>query len=98
MDAPRPRISAGSVLGACRVGGHGPRALWCWRLGAGNSVLMLVTAFICCEGRGAQKLTECRAVAPGDSDAAYAALEDNISRAFETRLRQDSMSEARFSL
>ncbi len=67
-----------------------------------RSMVLLATTSISFEGRGAQTLAEhhaiVEAIAAGDGDAAYAALKDHISRAFETRLRQDSMSEARFSL
>ena len=67
-----------------------------------RSMALLATTSISFEGRGAQTIAEhhaiVEAIAARDGDAAYQALKDHISRAFETRLRQDSMAEARFSV
>ncbi|TVS04861.1 MAG: GntR family transcriptional regulator [Rhodobacteraceae bacterium] len=67
-----------------------------------RSMALLATTSISFEGRGAQTIDEhhtiVEAIALRDDDAAYQALKDHISRAFETRLRQDSMAEARYSI
>lgn len=67
-----------------------------------RSMALLATTSISFEGRGAQTIDEhhtiVEAIAARDGDAAYQALKDHISRAFETRLRQDSMAEARYSI
>ncbi|MCU0855117.1 MAG: FCD domain-containing protein, partial [Rhodobacteraceae bacterium] len=51
------------------------------------------------EGRGPVALTEHQnivdAIAAGDGDAAYRALKEHISVAFETRLRHDAEEAAR---
>jgi len=67
-----------------------------------RSMALLATSSIAAEGRGAKTLEEhatiVEAIAAGDGDGAYMALKEHISRAFETRLRQDSAAAERFSL
>ncbi len=67
-----------------------------------RSMALLATTSISFAGRGQQTLEEhakiVEAIAAGDGDRAYEALKQHISLAFETRLRQDSMSEARYSI
>ncbi len=67
-----------------------------------RSMALLATTSLSFEGRGSQTLEEhsaiVEAIAASDGDAAYEALKDHISRAFETRLRQDSLAEARYSI
>ncbi len=67
-----------------------------------RSMALLATSSIAAEGRGGQTLEEhatiVEAIAAGDGDGAYMALKEHISRAFETRLRQDSAAAERFSL
>lgn len=67
-----------------------------------RSMALLATTSLSFDGRGSQTLDEhsaiVEAIAVSDGDAAYKALKEHISRAFETRLRQDSVAEARFSI
>jgi DNA-binding GntR family transcriptional regulator len=67
-----------------------------------RSMALLATTSLSFGGRGTQTLDEhsaiVEAIAASDGDAAYKALKEHISRAFETRLRQDSIAEARFSI
>ncbi len=67
-----------------------------------RSMALLANTSISFEGRGVQTIAEhdaiVEAIAASDRDAAYLALKDHISRAFETRLRQDSQAEARYSV
>ncbi|MGL4414093.1 MAG: GntR family transcriptional regulator [Roseinatronobacter sp.] len=67
-----------------------------------RSMALLATTSLSFEGRGLQTLEEhskiVEAIAAGDGDRAYDALKQHISLAFETRLRQDSMAEARYSV
>ncbi|MCL1628711.1 GntR family transcriptional regulator [Roseibaca sp. V10] len=67
-----------------------------------RSMALLASTSISVAGRGERTLEEhsaiVEAIASGDGDAAYNALKEHISRAFETRLRQDSIAAERFSL
>lgn len=67
-----------------------------------RSMALLASTSISVAGRGERTLEEhstiVEAIAAGDGDAAYRALKEHISRAFETRLRQDSTAAERFSL
>ncbi len=67
-----------------------------------RSMALLATTSISFAGRGKQTLEEhariVEAIAEGDGDRAYEALKQHISLAFETRLRQDSMAEDRYSI
>jgi DNA-binding GntR family transcriptional regulator len=67
-----------------------------------RSMALLASTSISVAGRGERTLAEhsdiVEAIAAGDGDAAYLALKEHISRAFETRLRQDSSAAERFSL
>ena len=67
-----------------------------------RSMALLATTSLSFEGRGLQTLEEhskiVEAIAAGDGDRAYDALKQHISLAFETRLRQDSMADARYSV
>lgn len=67
-----------------------------------RSMALLASTSISVAGRGERTLAEhsdiVEAIAAGDGDAAYLALKEHISRAFETRLRQDSSAADRFSL
>ncbi len=67
-----------------------------------RSMALLATTSLSFAGRGRQTIEEhdaiVEAIAAGDGDAAARALKDHISRAFETRLRQDSMSPERQSI
>ena len=67
-----------------------------------RSMALLATTSLSFEGRGQQTLEEhskiVEAIAAGDCDRAYEALKSHISLAFETRLRQDSMSVERYSV
>jgi DNA-binding GntR family transcriptional regulator len=67
-----------------------------------RSMALLASTSISVAGRGERTLEEhgtiVEAIAAGDGDGAYQALKDHISRAFETRLRQDSTAADRFSL
>jgi DNA-binding GntR family transcriptional regulator len=67
-----------------------------------RSMALLATTSLSFEGRGQQTLDEhskiVEAIAAGDGERAYEALKQHISLAFETRLRQDSMAEARYSV
>ncbi|MGY6548759.1 MAG: GntR family transcriptional regulator [Roseinatronobacter sp.] len=67
-----------------------------------RSMALLATTSLSFEGRGQQTIEEhCKiveAIAAGDGDRAYEALKSHISLAFETRLRQDSMSMERYSI
>lgn len=67
-----------------------------------RSMALLATTSLSFEGRGQQTLEEhariVEAIAAGDGDGAYEALKQHISLAFETRLRQDSMAESRYSV
>lgn len=67
-----------------------------------RSMALLATTSISFEGRGSQTMDEhgqiVEAIAAGDGQGAYEALKTHISRAFETRLRQDSMSADRYSV
>jgi len=59
-----------------------------------RSMALMATTSLAAEGRSIATIEEhaaiVNAIAAGDGDAAYAALRSHISRAFETRLRQDS--------
>ncbi len=59
-----------------------------------RSMALLATTSLAAEGRGATALAEhtaiVEAIRDGDAEGAYAALKQHISRAFETRLRQDA--------
>jgi DNA-binding GntR family transcriptional regulator len=59
-----------------------------------RSMALLATTSLAAEGRGAKALDEhqsiVRAIEARDGDAADAAIREHISRAFETRLMQDS--------
>jgi len=59
-----------------------------------RSMALMATTTLAAAGRGAIALDEHRrivdAIAAGDGDAAYRALKDHISNAFETRLRSDA--------
>jgi DNA-binding GntR family transcriptional regulator len=59
-----------------------------------RSMALLATTSIAADGRGADTLAEhgaiVSAIEKGDCDAAYAALRDHISKAFETRLKLDA--------
>ncbi len=67
-----------------------------------RSMALLATTSLSFEGRGQQTLEEhskiVEAIAAGEGDRAYDALKSHISLAFETRLRQDSMAEERYSV
>ncbi|SUZ32553.1 Putative L-lactate dehydrogenase operon regulatory protein [Roseibaca ekhonensis] len=67
-----------------------------------RSMALLASTSISVAGRGERTLEEhstiVEAIAAGDGDAAYKALKEHISQAFETRLRQDSIAVERFSL
>jgi len=67
-----------------------------------RSMALLASTSISVAGRGERTLEEhsaiVEAIASGDGDTAYIALKEHISRAFETRLRQDSIAAERFSL
>ncbi len=67
-----------------------------------RSMALLATTSISFAGRGQQTIEEhhriVEAIAAGDGDRAYEALRAHISLAFETRLRQDSMSMERYSI
>lgn len=62
-----------------------------------RSMALMATTSLAAEGRGATALSEhsaiVEAIAAGDGDAAYAALRTHLSRAFETRLKQDAKKE-----
>jgi DNA-binding GntR family transcriptional regulator len=59
-----------------------------------RSMALLAVTSLAAEGRGSAALAEhaaiVEAIARGDGDAAYAALKDHISKAFETRLKLDA--------
>jgi DNA-binding GntR family transcriptional regulator len=59
-----------------------------------RSMALMATTTLAAAGRGPVALDEHRriveAIAAGDGDAAYRALKDHISNAFETRLRSDA--------
>ena len=59
-----------------------------------RSMALLATTSLAAEGRGATALAEhtaiVEAIRDGDAEGAYTALKQHISRAFETRLRQDA--------
>lgn len=59
-----------------------------------RSMALLAVTSLAAEGRGSAALAEhaaiVEAIARGDGDAAYAALKDHISKAFETRLELDA--------
>ncbi len=59
-----------------------------------RSMALMATTSLAAEGRGAATIEEhaaiVDAIAAGDGEAASAALRSHLSRAFETRLRQDS--------
>jgi DNA-binding GntR family transcriptional regulator len=63
-----------------------------------RSMALLATTSLAVEGRGEMALAEhaqiVDAIERGDGDAAYHALKDHISKAFETRLKSDSAIEA----
>jgi DNA-binding GntR family transcriptional regulator len=63
-----------------------------------RSMALLATTSLAVEGRGEMALAEhaqiVDAIERGDGDAAYQALKDHISKAFETRLKSDSAIEA----
>lgn len=67
-----------------------------------RSMALLATTSLSFEGRGQQTLEEhsriVEAIAAGDGERAYDALKQHISLAFETRLRQDSMADERYSV
>ncbi len=67
-----------------------------------RSMALLATTSIAAEGRPDETVAEhaaiVEAIAAGDGDAAYKALKDHISRAFETRLKLDSMDPQRSAL
>lgn len=67
-----------------------------------RSMALLATTSLSFEGRGGMTIEEhgriVEAIASGDGDAAYHALKEHISRAFETRLRQDAEAADRFAL
>lgn len=60
-----------------------------------RSMALIATTSLAADGRGPEALTEhgaiVEAIAAKDEDAAYAALRDHISKAFVTRLKQDSI-------
>jgi DNA-binding GntR family transcriptional regulator len=64
-----------------------------------RSMALMATTSLAVEGRGPVALTEHQnivdAIAAGDGDAAYRALKEHISVAFETRLRHDAEVAAR---
>ncbi len=64
-----------------------------------RSMALMATTSLAVEGRGPVALTEHQnivdAIAAGDGDAAYRALKEHISVAFETRLRHDAEEAAR---
>jgi DNA-binding GntR family transcriptional regulator len=59
-----------------------------------RSMALLATTSLAVEGRGETALAEHQqivdAIERGDGDAAYKALKDHISKAFETRLKRDA--------
>ncbi len=59
-----------------------------------RTMALLATTSLAVEGRGEMALSEHRqivdAIGAGDGEAAYAALKQHISKAFETRLRHDA--------
>jgi DNA-binding GntR family transcriptional regulator len=59
-----------------------------------RSMALLAVTSLAAEGRGSAALAEhaaiVEAIARGDGDAAYTALKDHISKAFETRLKLDA--------
>ena len=61
-----------------------------------RSMALLASTSLAVEGRGETALAEhaaiVEAIAQGDGDAAYSALRQHISKAFETRLRLDAAS------
>ena len=63
-----------------------------------RSMALLATTSLAVDGRGEKALEEhaviVDAIGRGDGDAAYQALKDHISRAFETRLRSDATADA----
>jgi DNA-binding GntR family transcriptional regulator len=67
-----------------------------------RSMALLATTSLAAEGRGVATISEhaklVEAIACGDSDAAYVALRDHISNAFETRLKQDASDARRLAL
>ncbi|MCC5984211.1 MAG: GntR family transcriptional regulator [Rhodobacteraceae bacterium] len=67
-----------------------------------RSMALLASTSIAAEGRPSETVAEhsaiTEAIAAGDGEAAYQALKDHISRAFETRLKLDSMSAQRAAL
>ena len=67
-----------------------------------RSMALLASTSIAAEGRPSETVAEhsaiTEAIAAGDGEAAYQALKDHISRAFETRLKLDSMSAQRAGL
>jgi DNA-binding GntR family transcriptional regulator len=62
-----------------------------------RSMALMATTSLAAEGRTEATLDEhaaiVDAISAGDGDAAYAALRTHISRAFETRLRQDAVDQ-----
>ncbi|PZX15205.1 DNA-binding GntR family transcriptional regulator [Palleronia aestuarii] len=64
-----------------------------------RSMALLANTSLAIEGRGADALVEheriVAAIEAGDGDAAYAALAEHISKAFETRLKHDSANDPR---
>ncbi len=67
-----------------------------------RSMALLASTSIAAEGRPAETVAEhsaiVEAIAAGDGDTAYQRLKDHISRAYETRLRLDSMHPSRTAL
>lgn len=67
-----------------------------------RSMALLASTSIAAEGRPSETVAEhsaiTEAIAAGDGEAAYQALKDHISRAFETRLKLDSKSAQRAGL
>ena len=59
-----------------------------------RSMVLMATTSLAVEGRGEVAIKEhariVEAIGAGDGDAAYAALRDHISTAFEVRLRHDA--------
>ena len=64
-----------------------------------RSMALMATTSLAAEGRGPVALDEHQrivdAIAAGDGEAAYKALKDHISNAFETRLRSDAEASER---
>ncbi|MCT8160924.1 GntR family transcriptional regulator [Pseudoruegeria sp. SHC-113] len=62
-----------------------------------RTMALMATTSLAAEGRGETALSEhsaiVEAIAAGEGDAAYAALRTHLSRAFETRLKQDAKKE-----